>query len=175
MDSYFIDIDDLKDIALINRNVNDEILKVIVQRVQKAVIRPVTGTALYKRLSQGIDDTINAGPNPLNNNEKLLLNDYIHPLLAAACDRKAINALTYEIRSKTVGKAQDEHIQAVLESENLRLDNDIRQDVRVARDELIAFLKDNCDDYPEYKTFTLNNENIKPDKNDGGASTVAFI
>lgn len=169
MDAYLISADKLKKIALINGNVEDNIINVIIQRVQRTVLRPILGTALYKRLLEGVKNS------DLNAYEKELLDDYIAPLMSVACDRKSINALTYEIRSKTVGKAQDEHIIPVNESENLRLDNDIRQDFYTEKSTLKGYLVDNCENFPEYKEFVHNKENIPPEKLKTGKNNVSFI
>lgn len=156
MDAYLIDSDDLKAISLINNNVEDSIIRVTIQRVQKAVVRPILGTLLYKRLVKGIEDS------DLNADEVILLEDYIAPLMAAACDRKAINHTTYQIRNKTTGKGLDPNITAVDQGENLRLDNDIRQDIEVAKDDLIGYLRDNCELYPQYKDYQSSFENKAP-------------
>jgi len=168
-DSLFIGTEDLKDLALIQENVDDKILEVVTLRVQKAVVRPILGTAFYKRLSTGIAD------DDLTAKEVECLEDYIQPLMACACDRKSVKALTYKIMAKTAGKAQDEHIQAVSESESVRLEDDITEDIDIARDDLIGYLCDNIDEFATYKTWTQNSENRAPFKKKGGANTVSFI
>ena len=144
MDPFFIDTYDLKTVGLINYNVEDSILRVIIQRVQRAVVRPIIGCNLYDRLTAGIT------ANDLNADELVLMNKYIIPLMACACDRKAINATTYEIRSKTTGTARDEHMQPVTESENNKFDADLRQDITVAKNDLIQYLCKNASLYPDY-------------------------
>lgn len=150
MDNQFISTQYLKEIALLNGNVEDSKLKVVIQRVQRSILRPLLGYALYDRINQGIED------NDLTVDERLLMDGYIIPLISIGCDRKAINAITYDIRNKTVGKASDEHITSVSESENLRLDNDIRQDLAIAQRDLTQFLNDNCDTYPLFKEGNYN-------------------
>jgi hypothetical protein len=169
MDAYLIDTNSLKKIALINENVEDTIVRVIIQRVQRGVLRPILGTSLYKRLLQGVTN------NDFNADESELMNDYIVPLLGVACDRKSINATTYDIRSKTTGKAGDEHITPVSESENLRLDNDIRQDLAVEISSIKGYLMDNQDNFPEYKSFICSFENIPPEQLKTGKINVNFI
>ena len=56
MDPYFINTADLKELGLINNNVEDSILSPTIIRAQRATIRPVLGTSLYKRIAEGIDD-----------------------------------------------------------------------------------------------------------------------
>lgn len=155
--AYLIDTASVKELGYIQENVRDSILKVVIRRAQDFVIRPILGTKLFERLKTGIiNDDLNA-------NETTLLNDYIAPCIAAACDAKAINALTYELRAETAGKAKDEHIEAVSESENSRLFDDIDGDVLGYREILIGYLKDNSDLFPEYEDPDCSHENMKPD------------
>jgi hypothetical protein len=158
MDPAFINTSDLKELGLINGNVEDSILRVVIQRVQRSVVRPILGTSMYKRICAGIND------NDLNSDEVTLMDDYVIPLMVVASDRKSINATNYQIRNKNVGKGTDPNLQSVTESENLRLDNDIRLDIKIAKNELIGYLLDNEDLYPEYKSSECNYENIQPQK-----------
>jgi hypothetical protein len=145
MNTYLISLSDLKEIALINNNVEDSILRVTLQRVQRYRVKPVITAPLYDRLIEGIENE------DLNTDEIKLIEEYIAPFIAVECDRKAINHTTYQIRNKTTGKGTDENITAVNESENLRLDNDVRSDIFSAEQELIDFLRENAVKYPQYK------------------------
>ena len=177
MNPAFINTDDLKELGLINNNVEDSILRVIITRVQENIVHPILGTSLYNRLCTGVNDTMSdpQGSNPLNSDEVNLMDNYIIPLMVVACDRKSINATNYQIRNKGVGKGVDPNFQAVQESENLRLDNDIRQDIVVSKNKLIGHLLDNCDLYPEYDQEECNYENIKPQKKKSSGSTISLI
>ncbi len=126
--AYLITTEAVKKIGLIQSNVRDSILTVIIRRSQDFVVRPILGTTLFERLKEGIND------DDLNPDEIILPNDHIAPLIAASCDSKSINALTYELRAETAGKAKDEHIEPVSESENVRLFDDINSDVNGYRD-----------------------------------------
>jgi hypothetical protein len=169
MDPAFINTADLKELGLINGNVEDSILRVVIQRVQRSTVRPILGTSLYKRICQGIEGS------DLNADEITLMDDYVIPLMVVACDRKSINATNYQIRNKAVSKGVDPALQAVSESENLRLDNDIRQDITIAKNELIGYLLDNCDLYPEYDSGECNYENIQPQKRKRGGSNFNLV
>ena len=168
MDAAFINTDQLKKLGLINGNVEDSDLRVIIQRAQVSEIQPLIGTSLYNRISTGIDD------NDLNTDERLLMDDYIIPLMVVLCDRRAINVTTYQIRNKTTGKGVDENITPVTESENLRLDNQIRHDTKVPTAKLVGYLLDNCDLYPEYDSEECNYENIRPQKKKSSVRNIRF-
>jgi hypothetical protein len=144
MDNYLLDADDYKAMSLTNTNVEDSIVRVTIQRVQRHVLQPVLTKPLYERFLQGVED------NDLNADEVALLEKYIQPYLACECDRKIINNTTYQIRNKAVNKGTDQHATAVNESENLRLDNSIRGDIEASRKLLIDYLHENKDLFPEY-------------------------
>jgi len=150
MDNYLIDADDYKRMSLVNENVEDSIVRVTIQRVQRNILQAVITTPLYNRLLQGVED------NDLNPDEVILLEDYIQPYLACECDRKMINNVTYQIRNKAVGKGIDPNLNVVSESENLRLDNSIRQDAEGSKKLLLDYLNENFELYPEYVVETCN-------------------
>lgn len=158
MSAFLIDLNSLKKIGYVNRNVEDNILATVLTRAQDVMLEPVIGTSLFKRLLQGVKN------NDLNSNERFLLNEYVSKFLVACVDMRSINALTYEIRSKTAGKARDEHIEPVTIPENVLFSDDLRQDIEVYRQRLIGYLKDNCELFPQYKNYICSFENIAPDK-----------
>jgi hypothetical protein len=146
MNANLITTAKVKDISYIDKNVEDSILKITIQRVQDNIIQPIIGTSLYKRLLAGII------ANDLNSDEDTLLNDYIAPCIASACDYKIIYPNIYKTRNKTVGANRDE------------LRNEYRKDFEPYRLALIGFLKDNETLYPEYYNWVCSFENIAPDK-----------
>lgn len=168
MDAAFINTAQLKQLGLLQGNVEDSLLRVAIQRAQSTEILPLTGTSLYKRLVAGIE------ADDLTANERTLMDDYVLPALVLMCDRRAINATTYQIRNKTTGKGVDENITPVSESENLRLDNQMRQDIKVAVSKLVGYLLDNCDLYPEYDSGECNYENIQPQKKQTVGRNIFF-
>jgi len=148
----------VKELGLIQANVRDSILEVVIRRAQDFIVRPILGTSFFERLKEGIV----AGD--LDADETELLNNYIAPLMAAACDGKAINALTLELRAETAGKAKDEHVEPLTASESSRLFNDIDESVNGYRDILIGFLKDNSETFPTYHNYVCSYENVKPEQ-----------
>lgn len=158
MGAFLIDIDTLKEIGFINRNIENNLVQATLRRVQDTMLKPILGTTFFNRLATGITN------DDLNDDEISLLNNYIAPYLASAVDYRIINPLTYEIRSKSVGTTKDEHITPVTESENRRLKDELDEDVQVYRQSLIGFLKDNCTLFPTYSEYLCNFESIKPDQ-----------
>lgn len=158
MNAYLITTANVKKIAYIQGNVEDSILSITIKRVQDNIIQPIIGTSLYKRLLAGIT------ANDLNTNEETLLNDYIAPCIASACDYKIIYPLANKTRNKTVGSNNDEIMSTATLEAQTQLRNEYRKDFEPYRLALIGFLKDNEQLFPEYYNWVCSFENIPPDK-----------
>lgn len=148
----------VKKLTYIQGNVDDAILSITIKRVQDNIIQPIIGTSLYKRLLEGVT------ANDLNANEQTLLNDYIAPCIASACDYKIIYPLANKTRNKTVGSNNDEIMSTATLEAQTQLRNEYRKDFEPYRLALIGFLKDNEQDYPEYYNWVCSFENRPPDK-----------
>lgn len=157
MGAFLIDTEVIKELGFTNGNVEDNIIATTIRRVQDTMLEPVIGTSFYRRLLQGVED------DDLNADETALMNDYITPLLVAAVDLRIIDHLTYEIRSKTVGTSRDEYMNPVTESENNRLADQLRKDYVVYKNKLIGHLRENEDNFPEYRDYVCNEEFQKPE------------
>ena len=158
MNAYLITTANVKKLTYIQGNVDDAILSITIKRVQDNIIQPIIGTSLYKRLLAGIT------ANDLNANEQTLLNDYIAPCIASACDYKIIYPLANKTRNKTVGSNNDEIMSTATLEAQTQLRNEYRKDFEPYRLALIGFLKDNEQDYPEYYNWVCSYENRPPDK-----------
>lgn len=158
MNAYLITTANVKKLTYIQGNVADDILSITIKRVQDNIIQPIIGTSLYKRLLAGIT------ANDLNADEQTLLNDYIAPCIASACDYKIIYPLANKTRNKTVGSNNDEIMSTATLEAQTQLRNEYRKDFEPYRLALIGFLKDNEQDYPEYYNWVCSFENRPPDK-----------
>lgn len=168
MEASLISTQALKDRSFIHGNVEDSILRVVIVRVQDTVVEPAIGTLLFKRLLAGIE------ADDLNEDEITLMDDYIVPVMISGCDERAIDAVTYQTRNKTVGLSRDENITPVNESENNRVSDRLKSELNTYLARLVGYLKDNCDLYPEYKNFICSNENIRPTKR-VNRSNISFL
>lgn len=157
MESSLISTEKIKKRGYIHGNVEDSLLRTIIQRVQDRMVEPIIGTPLFKRLLTGIDD------NDLTANEITLMDNYIVPVMVAGCDYRSVNPITYEIRNKAVGTTRDEHLSPVTESENVRLKDELLSDLKFYQERLIGYLKDNETTFPLYATCTDNFEDLKPE------------
>lgn len=139
----FISADNLKKLGFVQSNVETELLKTTIYRVQKSMIRPLLGRSLYDRLLSGIEN------NSLNTDEQRLIDDYIIDCIVCAADFRATIHTTIQIRNKTTGITQDQN-QQPLQKDDKRLEDVLRKDYEVARHDLICYLRDNYRLYPEY-------------------------
>lgn len=158
MEASLISTDKLKKRGYIHGNVEDSVLRTLIIRVQDTIVEPVLGTPLFKRLLAGID------ADDLNADEITLMDDYIVPVMVAGCDYRSVGVITYQIRNKSVGLTQDEHLKAVSESENVRIKDELQSDMNHYKERLIGYLKDNYTLYPEYTECSGNYEDLNPTK-----------
>lgn len=158
MRDFLIDVNTVKKIGFVNKNVDTELISTTLRRVQDTMLLPILGTTFYDRLQDGVED------NDLTADETHLLDFYITPFLCSAVDYRIINPLTYEIRSKTVGTTRDEHMTPISIAENNLLKDDLAKDCEVYRLKLVGYLKDNCTLFTTYNEYLCNFETIAPDK-----------
>ena len=166
---FLIPVKLIKDKGYTQGNVTDDIITTTLRRVQDVNLKPILGTAFFKRLLEGVK----AGD--LDSDEQALIDDYIAPWLVAKVDHRIIKPLAIQIRSKTVGEASDQYITTANEQRTLGREDELRSDAHSYKNDLIGHLKDNCDLFPTYKDFICNFENIPPEKNQGSDVSISFI
>jgi hypothetical protein len=166
---YIIDISTLKKRSYINSDVNDETLIVTLQRVQDRYLEPVLGSLLYKRLLQGVED------DDLNTAENKLIDDYIVKFVYVGCELKTSVHGNWKIRNKSVGTATDEHVNANGINEENNLNDELGKDLSFYRNRLIGFLKDNKDDYPQYKCSDKKEDLNPGEKGTNYTDIISFV
>tara|TARA_R110000868_G_scaffold119142_8_gene315669 strand:+ start:58 stop:570 length:513 start_codon:yes stop_codon:yes gene_type:complete len=166
---FIIPVKLIKDKGYTQGNVEDDIITTTLRRVQDINLRTILGTTFFKRLLTGVKD------NDLTVDEVTLIDDYIAPYLIAKVDHRITNHLAFEIRSKTVGTADDQYIKTSDTGNMLKLQDDLRSDANSYKNTLIGYLKDNCLLFDEYNNYICNFENVRPDKEQGGDVAVSFI
>ena len=146
----FVTADFLKKGGFVQSNVEENILSTVIYRVQKSMVRPLLGRALYDRLLVGIRDS------DLNTDEEFLINEYILDCIICASDFRSVIHTTYEIRNKTTGITQDQNQRPVTTDESKILRDILRTDYEVARHDIICYLKENSTLYPEYNDISVS-------------------
>lgn len=166
--NQYINARDVKRLGYINQNADDTLIMVIINRIQDTVIQPILGTALHEKLLTAI------GANTLTANETTLVKDYISKVVISAVDMRSIDAISYDIRAKIVGKATDENITANSESENDRLYNALRKDYVFYRKKLIDYLCEKHTLFPELDDNIYKYQD-KPDDEGNVAIPISFV
>lgn len=167
---YLVDIETLKKRSYINSDVNDEIVRVTLKRVQDRYLEPAIGSPLFKRLLTGVRDS------DLNTDEVYLIENYILDFLCVGCELKSSTHNNWKIRNKAVGTANDEHVNSNNVSEFNNYRDELRKDLSFYKNKLIGYLTDNDGKFPKYKECNNKEEDIKPEKKGSNYSNkISFI
>jgi len=167
MINYLVNIEDLKELGLIHKNVDTKLLAVCVKRAQDMEIQTALGTPLFRELLRRVED------DDWNTPYNKLMKDYVIPALVAWTDYRAIDYLNVKITNKNTGRGNDENRPSNTYNENRGFRGRLQTDAEFYRDRLIGFLKDNCDLYDEYKVNNKNHEDVKKqDQKSGFKNTV---
>lgn len=132
--ALFISIQKVKDEGFIQGNVEDKLIKPIIKRVQKSFLKPIIGCKLYDELDTAIEN------DTLTTIQTNLLSGVISDFLISCIDYRAVNATTYQLRSKGVGKQDSEYHQPIIESEGGVIRTDLKNDMDTFKIELIRYL-----------------------------------
>ena len=158
---YFLDVKNWEQYGFINSNIDVNKLNPIIQRVQRTRIESVLGTTLYNRL-------ITDAPN-FEGIYKTLVDDHIIPTMIAYCDWKYTFHGTNQLKNKTVGKNNDQHITSNSENDNNNLRDELIKDAKVFERKMIGWLMDNREEIPEYYDTETDkyHQSIKPAEESG--------
>lgn len=173
---YMITTDELKERGFIHGNVEDTVLAVLIERTQRLKMRPILGGVLYKKILADIKAYNNgvAPSTPIPADYKTLMEDYILPCLIPMIEKRATVHLNYKMRNKAIGSGNDEFIRANNRQETADLQDDLEDDIADMRNELIRYLKDNTDNFPEY--LECNNVDLTPEEEaDSTSGSIDFI
>jgi hypothetical protein len=152
-----IDINSLSAFGFIHTNMNAQVLRAVITRVQDTNVEPVLGTPLFKRLKQGIQD------DDLTTLETKLLQDYIRPFIVACAERRGVPHSSLQIREKGVGQANDQNFQRSELAQRNELSDQITKDIAFYENKLVGYLQDNKELYPLYTEYNCDSEEeLKP-------------
>lgn len=166
---FFIPIQLIKNKGYTQKNVNDDVLTTTLRRVQDINLKNILGTTFYKHLLEAIENST------LTADETTLLDEYIAPYLVCQVDERVTTHIAFEIRNKTVGTTDDQYQKTASDANFSKLTDDLRSDAQSYRNVLIGYLKDNCELFPTYKDFICNFENVSPDKEQDGDTSLSFL
>jgi hypothetical protein len=166
---YILSVESLKQLSLIENNVEAAKLTVMMQRVQKTYLEPVLGTPLYKKLLNDIETDNVSGI------YETLLNDYVIDFYVYACELEYIVSGSNKQMNMGSATYQPQNTQ---QNDNER-NNDVRDNIKKhmanAQNSLVGFLLDNKTDIPEYLEHTKNYEDVQPDTSASIVPTFGLI
>lgn len=167
---YFMNVESLKELSLIEHNVEAAKLAVMMNRVQKTYIEPILGTPLFKKLLNDIDEDNVTGI------YETLLNEYIIDYYVLCCEMEYI--VSGSNKQMNMGSAK--YNPQNTDQNDLHENNDVRDNLRKHMNRyentLKGYLLDNQDDIPEYKEWSCKfGENINPDKTQSINPTFGLV
>lgn len=160
--SYLVNTEKVSTYGYIDGNVEQDVVKNTIFRVQESQLQPIIGTPLFlklKELIQTWDGGIGSG------DYYELLKDYIVPVLIPMVEFKITFHQGTKITNKTSGSNNDEYIRSSTVSDSNNLRDELRKDITHFKNQLIRHLCDDCGvKYPEYKERTGLAEDFKPEE-----------
>ena len=154
---YLISTASLKELSLIENNVESNKLSVMINRVQKTQLEPTIGTALFKRLLEDVEN------NTLTGVYETLMNDYVIDFLVVCCELEYVVSGANKMMNMGVAKYNPQDTQQNTIPQNNDVRDNLKKHRNAYRNSLVGYLMDNKEDFPEYDNFVCNNENINPE------------
>ena len=157
--NYLLSVEDLKKKGLIHKDADTKLLTIAIKRVQDMVIQEALGSPLYRAMLLHVqNDDWSSYPN-----YQTLQDEYIIPCLVAHVDFKVALLLNTKITNKTTGRASDEYVTALTDSELSPFQAELLLDAGFYKERLIGYLKDDCGTmFSEYvEAITRTNHDLK--------------
>lgn len=155
---YLISTDTLKELSLIEENVESGKLAVMIDRAQETYLDHILGTPLLKRLLSDVDN------GSISGDYKTLLEEYVIKYLIICCELEYIVSGSNKLMNMGSAKynAQD------TQQNDLPQNNDMRDNLykhkAQRKNKLVGYLRDNEDKFPEYTECNEKHEDSNPDK-----------
>lgn len=143
---YLISENTLKANSLIADNVDGMYLKSAIEDAQIQHLQPIIGTQLYKRICNDIKD------GKLNDDYKLLLDEYITPFLIQQTLSSIVIPLQYKLRNAGAVQNADEHMNAAGMKDAQYLMQYYANQASFYSNRLFEYLIENRNIYKEFAT-----------------------
>ena len=138
--------------------IDDKQLFPMIKVAQDIFIQPTLGSTLYKRLQSGIE------ANNLNNNEKLLLNDYITDSLIWYTMSMLPMTMGFQLFSKGFLQKSSEESQTPSRSDLELIEQKYKSMAEFYNTRMIRYLQQNYNLYSEYFNYGSDIDTIFPEK-----------
>lgn len=154
--SLFINSKDVKTFTSINGNLDPDRYLNAVYLAQITHIQTLLGTDLYNRLATDIEN------DSLNSDYRLLLDDYVKPILIHYTLVEMLPRIHYQISNKGIFKHRSENAETASAEEVDELIEKERSAAQFYADRFLDFIKNNTTTYPEY--YTNSGADLYPDQ-----------
>jgi len=144
MTVLLMSISTFKERSFVDTNVDDKVVKLSMELAQDHIIAPITGTKLYDKISEGVNE------GSLAISYQNLLVKYIWPLLIQGTEIIAKKHLLYRVTNDSIVKSSNSNSTAIDISELRSLLRDNEQYLNGYEDRLKLYLSANSASFPEY-------------------------
>lgn len=156
--TLFITVQYLKDNTIINDNVDGSLLQPIIKTTHDKYLHPLIGSPLYYALQ---DKVIN---NTLTGNYKVLMDDYIIPVLLHYSTYEAVPYFAFKFRNKGVSKQNSDYSEPADLTELSYVRDNIRDTAQFYGERLVDYLCSNSSLFSEYGS--IGDGDIAPSSGD---------
>jgi hypothetical protein len=145
----FISTDKLREYSIIEKDVQDESLKVAIYKAQTVHVQKILGSSLYQDLYNKI-----SGGTLTSSVDLTLMNDHVVPLTVEYASYEWHKHSAYKSANEGIMKPRNEHYDSADLDEVKWVMEGIKETAEILRAKTIDFLCDNANDYPAYKDST---------------------
>ena len=148
--TYIIKTDTYLRETTVNANVDTQLILPAIKRVQRNIILPILGTALYNDLLS----TIDSDPDLSGNAEyKTLVDDYLTPTIVEFVNAELPPDLTFKFTNKSISKKNSENSQPIDLQEMRNIIQRATYRGQLEGEKVIKYLCANCNTlFPLYRT-----------------------
>lgn len=146
----------LRDNTIINDNVDAQVLQPIIRAAQTKYIQQVIGDSLYSKIIADIQS------NTISGNYKILVDDYIIPVLLQYIVYEAVPFMTFKFRNKSISKQGSDNSTPAELTDLEYLRNNILPTAQFYAERLRNYLCNNSSLFPEYTQYSTD---INPNPN----------
>ena len=154
MKILLFNISDVYNKSMINRNVVEERLMPILERIQDTYVYALIGRENYEQLqTKKINNTLTA-------NELTLINEYLLACFVAKVEIEALYLMNFELRNKGAGQILDQNYQALSTEQIKAYVKSINETLKVLENRLYNYITEtqviNLEKYDNTQNFNAN-------------------
>ena len=154
--ALFISPTEIKATTILDENVDEKLIRTVIEEAQNIHIHPIIGTGIFDELkTQKIANTLTA----LNTT---LVNTYLQPALKYWVLYEGIDVFVYKFMNKSVVKKSGENSTVVDLEELRRLQDRFRDKAEWYSERATKYLQQNQSDYPLYYNPGTGIDTIHP-------------